>query len=62
MPFKIDRDSLHWLSVIIVTLMCLALQGEWAWMAKYPKSFILPLSDWLNAVMDWIVEIGRAHV
>jgi glycine betaine/proline transport system permease protein len=56
MPFKIDRDTLHWLSVIILTLMCLALQGEWTWMAKYPKSFILPLSDWLNAVMDWIVD------
>lgn len=56
MPLKTDRNSLHWLGVIAVTLVCLALQGEWVWMAEYPKDLILPLSDWLNAVMDWIVD------
>ena len=56
MPLKTDRNSLHWLGVIAVTLVCLALQREWVWMAEYPKDLILPLSDWLNAVMDWIVD------
>ncbi len=56
MPLKTDRNSLHWLGVIAITLVCLALQGEWVWMAEYPKDLILPLSDWLNAVMDWIVD------
>ena len=56
MPLKTDRNSLHWLGVIAVTLVCLALQHEWVWMAEYPKDLILPLSDWLNAVMDWIVD------
>ena len=56
MPLKTDRNSLHWLGVIAVTLVCIALQGEWVWMAEYPKDLILPLSDWLNAVMDWIVD------
>ena len=56
MPLNTDRNSLHWLGVIAVTLVCIALQGEWVWMAEYPKDLILPLSDWLNAVMDWIVD------
>ena len=56
MPLKTDRNSLHWLGVIAVTLVCLALQGEWVWMAEYPKDLILPLSGWLNAVMGWIVD------
>lgn len=56
MPLKTDRNILHWLGVIAVTLVCLALQREWVWMAEYPKDLILPLSDWLNAVMDWIVD------
>lgn len=56
MPLKTDRNSLHWLGVIAVTLVCIALQGECVWMAEYPKDLILPLSDWLNAVMDWIVD------
>ncbi|MEO1110306.1 MAG: ABC transporter permease subunit [Pseudomonadota bacterium] len=55
MPLKTDRNSLHWLGVIAVTLVCLALQGEWTWMAMYPKDLILPIADWLNAIMDWIV-------
>ena len=56
MPFKLDRSALHWLGVICVTLVCLALQSEWAWMAKYPKHLVVPLSTWLNAIMDWTVE------
>ena len=56
MPFKLDRSTLHWLGVICVTLVCLALQSEWAWMAKYPKHLVVPLSTWLNAIMDWTVE------
>ena len=56
MPFKLDRNALHWLGVICLTLVCLALQGEWTWMAKYPKHLVVPLSSWLNAIMDWIVH------
>ena len=55
MLVKFNRGDLHWLGVIGVTLVCLALQDEWTWMAKYPKDLILPISDWLNAVMDWTV-------
>ena len=51
-----DRNTLHWLGVIALTLFCLALQGEWKWLAEYPKDLVIPLSDWLNAIMDWIVE------
>ncbi|MEP5088474.1 MAG: glycine/betaine ABC transporter permease, partial [Paracoccaceae bacterium] len=56
MPFKFTRSDVHWLGVIGVTLICIAFQGEWAWMAKYPKDMILPMSDWLNVIMDWIVK------
>lgn len=52
---RLTRHELHWLGVICVTLLCIALQGEWTWMAKYPKEMILPISDWLNVIMDWIV-------
>ncbi|MFD1160595.1 ABC transporter permease [Roseovarius aestuarii] len=55
MRFNLTRNDLHWLGVICVTLICLALQGELTWMAKYPKDLILPISDWLNAIMDWVV-------
>ncbi len=56
MPFRYDRSSLHWLGVIGVTLLCLALRGDLEWMAKYPADLVIPVSDWLNAVMDWVVK------
>ena len=56
MRIKFGRDDLLWLSVICITLVCLALQGEWSWLAEYPKDRILPISGWLNTIMDWVVE------
>ncbi len=56
MPFRYDRNSVHWLGIIGVTLFCLAMRVDWAWMAEYPDDLIMPLASWLNAIMDWIVE------
>jgi glycine betaine/proline transport system permease protein len=56
MLFKLDRTSLQWLVVIAITLVCLALQDTWGWMAEYPDALILPISDWLNAIMTWVVD------
>ncbi len=56
MSFRYDRSSLHWLGVIGVTLFCLFMRDDWEWMAKYPADLVIPVSDWLNVVMDWIVK------
>ncbi|MEI4196890.1 ABC transporter permease [Roseovarius sp. E0-M6] len=55
MRFKLGRDDLLWVCVICITFACLALQGEWAWMTKYPEDMILPVARWLNVIMDGIV-------
>ena len=55
MPFRFERNELYWLGVIVVTLVCLAIQGNWAWMAKYPADWTLPVGTWLNAIMAWVV-------
>ena len=51
-----DRNFLHWLGVIGVTLLCLWLQGEWRWLAEYPEALVIPLSDWLNVFMGLAVR------
>jgi glycine betaine/proline transport system permease protein len=56
MPLRFNRSDLIWLGVIGVTLACLALQGEWTWLAEYPQDWVLPLSGWLNVIMNWIVK------
>ncbi|OED36159.1 glycine/betaine ABC transporter permease [Chromatiales bacterium (ex Bugula neritina AB1)] len=45
-----------WLGVIAFTLLCIALKGQWDWLAKYPESLILPVAGLLNVIMDWTVD------
>ncbi len=56
MPLKIDRGLMHWLGVIAVTLVCIAIQGDISWMKAYPKSLVVPFSDWMNTGMQWFID------
>ena len=47
----LDRGFFQWLGVILITLICLGIQGEWSWMSDYPDELILTFSDWLNAMV-----------
>lgn len=51
-----DRVALQWLVVIVVTLICVTYQDQWAWMQAFPEAWQLPFSDWLNAIMDWMIK------
>ena len=53
---NINRSFLHWLAVIAVTLACISFESEWKWLSEYPDTFIIPFSDWLNVVMNWIID------
>jgi len=57
MPVVFDRGLIHWFGVIAATLVCLAIQGEVAWLKNYPESMVIPLGDWLNLFMDWFVDL-----
>ena len=49
-------NIIQWLVVIAITFACLALQSEWNWLSKFPKAWHLPFSDWLNVIMEWMIE------
>lgn len=51
-----DRHFFHWIGVVGVTVLCLWLQGDLKWLSEYPGDWVVPVSDWLNAIMDWIVK------
>jgi glycine betaine/proline transport system permease protein len=56
MVLKNDRGMFNWFGVIFVTLILIALQDKWSWLSEYPEDFILPITAWLNVMMDWLVE------
>ena len=49
-------NVIQWLVVIAITFACIALQSEWNWLSKFPKAWHLPFSDWLNVIMEWMIE------
>lgn len=57
MPFTLNRGLAHWAGVIAVTLLCLAIQDDVAWLKTYPDTLVIPLSEWLNAFMAWTVDV-----
>ncbi len=56
MSLRIDRGLIHWAGVIAVTFICIAIQGDVSWMKVYPKSLIVPFSDWMNIGMQWFID------
>lgn len=56
MTIKLKHSDWHWLGVVGFTLVCLALQGNFEWMAKYPEALIVPISSWLNFFMELAVK------
>ncbi len=56
MSAKIGRGEIHWLVVIAITLICIALQDQWGWLSKYPQAWTVPFSDWLNIIINWMIK------
>lgn len=51
-----ERGSLIWLAVLGAVLLLVAVQARLPHLTAYPAEWQLPLADWLNAGMGWIVD------
>ena len=52
------ESRLHWtwFALIGLTLSILGLRDHLEWLMTYPEDLVLPLTGWLNALMDFLVE------
>ena len=57
MADRIDRNVLHWLIVLALTLVCIAVRGKADWLAVYPEGWVLPVKEGLNVAMQWFVDV-----
>lgn len=48
-----------WFAVGIFSVLIFWLSGEIAWIKQYPKEWVIPLIDWVNAATGWFVEQFR---
>ena len=51
----LKNKTLSWIGIILITVIFLIFKEEWSWSTKYPKEFIIPLSDWINFLMEKFV-------
>ena len=50
-----------WAVLVLATLALLALQDTAGWLVAYPEAWVVPITPWLNAVMQWCVDtVGPA--
>ena len=50
-----------WAVLILATLALLALQDTAGWLVAYPEAWVVPITPWLNAFMQWCVDtVGPA--
>lgn len=48
-----------WLLVLVAVLALALLQPRFSGLKTYPAGWVLPVTDWLNAGMDWIVAVFK---
>ena len=50
-----------WAVLILATLALLAMQDTAGWLVEYPDAWVVPITPWLNAFMQWCVDtVGPA--
>lgn len=53
----VGRTRTVWVGLIALTLAMLAMAGSMDWLINYPEEWVIPITPWLNTLMDWTVEV-----
>ena len=60
-PDATRRLDWIWAVLILATLALLALKDTAGWLIEYPAEWVVPITPWLNAFMQWCVDtVGPA--
>lgn len=51
-----DRTHWAWFALIGLTLVTLGFRDRLGWLMEFPEAWEWPMTEWLNTVMDWVVE------
>ena len=51
-----EKNTFSWIVIIFITIGLLFFQDKWGWISKYPKEFIIPISDWINFSMEKFIN------
>ncbi|MBW2623322.1 MAG: ABC transporter permease subunit, partial [Deltaproteobacteria bacterium] len=57
--FRIDPALATWIGVAVFAAACFFYRHSAAWLITYPEAYVVPLPEWLNALMQWFVNNFR---
>ena len=55
-PIMLEKRTLSWIGIILLTVIFVIFKEKWDWSIKYPKEFIIPFSDWINFAMEKFID------
>ena len=55
----IGQQAIVWLLAAIVVIAAISLRADMPWLTEYPTTWTLPVADWINLFMDWLVDRTR---
>ncbi len=57
--WRIEPQLVQWIAVFILTALCLLLSHSLPWLITYPKAWVLPVAQWINAVTDVVLPVVK---
>jgi len=56
---RIDPALVTWIVVAVFAAACFFYRHQEQWLITYPEAYVVPLSEWLNSLMQWFVDNFR---
>ncbi len=56
---RFESDLIAWLVAGVVVVLCFYWRAEVNWLLKYPTDWVVPVSEWINTIMQWFVDHFR---
>lgn len=52
----LNSNSIPWLVLLAISGVLISLQGQFDWLIDIPRSWVIPIAGWIDALMTWIVS------
>ncbi|MEM7222537.1 MAG: ABC transporter permease subunit [Pseudomonadota bacterium] len=56
---RLAPEVVVWAIAAVIVIASVSRRDTLSWMTDYPAAWTLPVADWINLLMDWLVERSR---
>lgn len=59
LALRLDRRLRAWALLLALSALAIILKADFPWLQVFPKSWSLPISDWLNLILAPMIDVSR---